>query len=495
MAEVISAISVTADDGHVLIEGGTTTNILPNLVTIGYRLSYDRIHHVYLRFTNIIIPKDAIITSAILTGCASSTASSGTVAVNIKANLAENPLTITSYEDWEARIKTTASVSWNLGALVQGTYYDSPDIKAVIQELVNQESWVSGNSILIFLENDNSDNYRSFYDRGISTNCTEITINYTSGPASIPRVFLGQLDSAFGINSTKPFTFDSNFGIDKMLYGQFPSSLGLTNELIGQLNNSFGLNKYSLYQLNTLFGLIKQLLGQLNSSLGLINVLDTDFEQSFGINRELLSLLEIIINLAGTEVLYGGFIINIGIDKKINGALDLNFGLNKEILGNLESSIGINSEISNLIELLLGLNNEHLDQFDISLGLDKENLFLLNIIVNLVSSELFGQLNINIGLQKEIIGQVTGSFGLNRAMKYLFNCNIGVEQKITLGSLLIYIWILGIILDFPEIYLKGKIENTKIKGLLVIDTNVKSSISETVIEGLWINNSGIKGIN
>ncbi len=42
-------------------------------------------------------------------------------------------------------------MSWdNIPAWTQDTEYQSPDISAIVQEIVNQAGWVSGNHLVLF---------------------------------------------------------------------------------------------------------------------------------------------------------------------------------------------------------------------------------------------------------------------------------------------------------------------------------------------------------
>ncbi|MFW9899899.1 MAG: hypothetical protein ACFFDY_01270 [Candidatus Thorarchaeota archaeon] len=81
--------------------------------------------------------------------------------------------TPTSCADVVAMNLTTASVNWNNeGAWTLDTAYDSPDIKTIIQEIVNRGGWASGNDIqILVMENGSSTGaFRSFsnIDRGAS---------------------------------------------------------------------------------------------------------------------------------------------------------------------------------------------------------------------------------------------------------------------------------------------------------------------------------------
>ena len=45
---------------------------------------------------------------------------------------------------------TTASVAWsNMAAWTAGQWYNSPDISSIIQEIVNQGGWTSGNNMAL----------------------------------------------------------------------------------------------------------------------------------------------------------------------------------------------------------------------------------------------------------------------------------------------------------------------------------------------------------
>ncbi len=109
------------------------------------------------RFQNITIPQGATIGSAKITWT-SSRNSSGTVVGSIQAEDADNPATFTAggaggVSDFNTRLAnlTTASVSYSQGAVSADTTYDTPDIKDIVQEIVDRGSWASGNSMVFFL--------------------------------------------------------------------------------------------------------------------------------------------------------------------------------------------------------------------------------------------------------------------------------------------------------------------------------------------------------
>lgn len=108
-----------------------------------------------LRFANIAIPKNAIIISARLRLRA--LYYSGTLpTITIRGQNSDNAPTFFAgewpYTDFDTRPRTVASVAWAPLEWVGDTWYDSPDIKAIIQEIVNRDGWSSGNAIAIFLQ-------------------------------------------------------------------------------------------------------------------------------------------------------------------------------------------------------------------------------------------------------------------------------------------------------------------------------------------------------
>ena len=111
---------------------------------------------VGLRFTAMSIPAGATITSAYLTFRAIAAdapmTNSDPTNLTIKGQLIANAPTFPATNgDISGRTLTTAAASWVPTAWTTGTDYDSPSIVSVIQEIVNQGGWVSGNAIAIII--------------------------------------------------------------------------------------------------------------------------------------------------------------------------------------------------------------------------------------------------------------------------------------------------------------------------------------------------------
>jgi len=105
------------------------------------------------RFLNIPIPKGWLIEEAYISWCAQ--ASKPEIAnpiVNITGHDHDSAPPFTTYQDFDSRERTDAFVLYNLPEVTINEWYNTTDIKSIIQELVNRDGWVSGNNIVLFHE-------------------------------------------------------------------------------------------------------------------------------------------------------------------------------------------------------------------------------------------------------------------------------------------------------------------------------------------------------
>ena len=107
-----------------------------------------------MRFTNITILKGSTIDSAKLT-LTDIAGNSGTVCrTRISAEDVDDAITFAddgaAFDTrWAAR--TTARVDWDgIAAWTVNLEYDSPEIKTVIQEIIDRDGWASGQDMVIF---------------------------------------------------------------------------------------------------------------------------------------------------------------------------------------------------------------------------------------------------------------------------------------------------------------------------------------------------------
>ncbi|MBI1765797.1 MAG: hypothetical protein HYR56_30705, partial [Acidobacteria bacterium] len=115
---------------------------------------------VGLRYTGLQIPKGATITNATIQFTADATPGTGTVNVFIDGEAADNAATFNSAtaSDISNRTVTTVGnrVSWSPAAWTASTANaasTTPDLKNIVQEIVNRSGWQTGNALNLIIRN------------------------------------------------------------------------------------------------------------------------------------------------------------------------------------------------------------------------------------------------------------------------------------------------------------------------------------------------------
>jgi hypothetical protein len=141
-------IAATADDGYSYNAG---TTFVTDALSLG-RGSESQQRLVWLRFVNVLVPHGLRVVSA-KTSLYATDDDADTPELTIYGNASDDAVAPTDAAERRALVKTAASVDWDPGAVTEETWYDSPDIKSVIQEIVDRPDWKSGQSIQILVEN------------------------------------------------------------------------------------------------------------------------------------------------------------------------------------------------------------------------------------------------------------------------------------------------------------------------------------------------------
>ncbi len=103
-----------------------------------------------VRFINVNIPQGAIIVSAILRYCADTSCEGTGARWYVYGQDDSNPVEFSTFDDFLARPQTTAATDTGFWpAWVADTWYETPDISSVIQEIVNRPDWNSGNPLAL----------------------------------------------------------------------------------------------------------------------------------------------------------------------------------------------------------------------------------------------------------------------------------------------------------------------------------------------------------
>jgi len=208
------SFTFNADDGGTAPFGGTSANVATAKVTVTKEITlecpilngaddacaslwggeqsaterylYVGTRVVGLRFRNVKIPQGSTIKRASLK-VFSVSASYGTAEVDglLVGEAADNPPAF----DVEGRrisdvTPTKASVAWKLTAdkpWAKSTWYESPDITSIVQEIVKRPKWASDNAlVIIFGPTTNADSDRAFwaYDGGNPAAAARLFITY-----------------------------------------------------------------------------------------------------------------------------------------------------------------------------------------------------------------------------------------------------------------------------------------------------------------------------
>lgn len=162
---VTSKPAASADDTVFRWTGSAWGISATNTVNyIGYHTATSLKHGSGQRFPSLQVPKRATVTASKITFTSKTNASATTVTGVIIGEKSSDATQFSTTEDYQSRRGTvvggandnnvtTASVAWtNIGAWTAESTYDTPDIKTILQEQVNQTTWEKGNALGIFID-------------------------------------------------------------------------------------------------------------------------------------------------------------------------------------------------------------------------------------------------------------------------------------------------------------------------------------------------------
>jgi hypothetical protein len=134
----------------------------------------------FFRFNSVSIPDGATITSAKLQFKSNETLS-GSCSLIVHFEDADDPTAPTSVSDNEGRA-LTSGVSWNsVASWTNGTWYDSPELKTILQAVIDRAGYVENKAITAHvLDNGGTDlrNIRA-YDSAAG-DAAKLIVTYTT---------------------------------------------------------------------------------------------------------------------------------------------------------------------------------------------------------------------------------------------------------------------------------------------------------------------------
>jgi hypothetical protein len=176
-------VTAGSDDAKTYNTGFSTTDIDAVVGSAsGYSCDY------LARFTDVNIPQGAAIDSAFLSLHCSSTQGGTTCNGLIYAEDTASAATFTSWNDYASRHLTGNAIAWNdIESHTLQTWYRTPDIKSIIQEIIDRGDWSSGQDLAVFVQDNNSDAgaFRRFYEYerpgSDGTSACSLLVFYTEG--------------------------------------------------------------------------------------------------------------------------------------------------------------------------------------------------------------------------------------------------------------------------------------------------------------------------
>ena len=112
------------------------------------------LQHVGMRFQNIDIPQSATITSAYIEFACDETGPTEATSLIFRGQAHNDAVTFTGNSgDISSRATTGAAVSWDIAAKWATAHerHQSPDLSAIIQEIVNRSGWNKNNALVIIV--------------------------------------------------------------------------------------------------------------------------------------------------------------------------------------------------------------------------------------------------------------------------------------------------------------------------------------------------------
>ena len=145
------SVAASSDDAKERTDTSSGTMNLTSSLPFGNAGST---YIVGVRFTGVNIPAGAVITAATIQFTAHAAGSVAT-SLTVRGQKSTNAATFTTTgHDITNRVATTASVGWTVPTWTndeRGTPEKTPDLKTIVQEIVNQTGWVAGRPIVFTL--------------------------------------------------------------------------------------------------------------------------------------------------------------------------------------------------------------------------------------------------------------------------------------------------------------------------------------------------------
>jgi hypothetical protein len=183
MPVVTYQVSVGGDDGYIYSSGS-----FDNSTVAIYAGAASNPRSLFARFTGVEVPNGATIVSAKLQYKANASRSTETCATQIFFNDTDDAVSPANYAEYTGKA-LTSPVDWVMPAFVSGAWCDSPDLKNLVQAVVNRAGWLPGNAMMV-LHKDNGSGYNAYrpicaYETTGNLDGPKLVIEYTMGGTDV----------------------------------------------------------------------------------------------------------------------------------------------------------------------------------------------------------------------------------------------------------------------------------------------------------------------
>ena len=203
MGTAIFYPAVTGDDGGRQLPSGFSSG--ENLVSMGNQGGVI-VGHGFVRFPSVTVPVGATISSAYVKFTA--IGSNGNITVcnlNCHFNDADNAVAPTDLNEFDA-LSLTSAVAWDaVPVWVDDVQYDTPELKTILQGVIDRGGWASGQAVQIIVKDNESDS-------GAERRFSDMT--YLAGAEKAELHIIWATPSTDTVATWNPLDAGSNISVD-----------------------------------------------------------------------------------------------------------------------------------------------------------------------------------------------------------------------------------------------------------------------------------------
>lgn len=206
------AVNISSGNDDAEDKGGISNDTNDEVLNIG-ESDNDGAGYIGLRFQNVSIPKNSIITNAYITFTSNANQGTNPSDTVIYAEDSSSPSAYNGTTLIRNRTKTSTSVSWsNIPDWSINGIYNTSNISSLVQSIINRNDWVSGNNIAFIIQNNTVNARRPARSYESPSNKTlRLTIEFTPLSLSINDITMQEGNSGYTtMNFTVTLSNDAN---------------------------------------------------------------------------------------------------------------------------------------------------------------------------------------------------------------------------------------------------------------------------------------------